>query len=144
MSARNKILLLSIKIWRIFFFTTVKKFQKRQAKLGQDGILGGHGILISAQLGRLPGTGGGPRTPKGTGGTPSDQVGRGAWRGVRGEEKWRRDGTGTPEGWLKEGRGSHAQRGKLGDHWEGRGSKGSMARFPLPTWAPRSLLRSRA
>ena len=24
-----------------------------------------------------------------------------------------------------------------GDHWEARGSKESMARFPLPTWAPR-------
>ena len=56
--------------------------------------------------------------------------------GVRGEEVevgW----TGAPEGWLEEGKGSHPQRGKLGDHWEDRGSKGSMATFPLPTWAPR-------
>ena len=36
-------------------------------------------IRVSAQLGQLPGTGGGPQTPKGTGGTPSDRVGRGAW-----------------------------------------------------------------
>ena len=63
---------------------------------------------------------------------------------VKGEEKWRWDRTGVPEGKLGDGKGSHAQRGKLGDHWEGRGSKGSMARVPLPTWAPRSLLRSQA
>ena len=44
----------------------------------QDGGLGGRGIRVSSQLGPLPGTSGGPRTPKGTGGTPSDQVGRGA------------------------------------------------------------------
>ena len=62
--------------------------------------------------------------------------------GVKGEEKWRCDGTGIPEGRLGDGKGSHARRGKLGDHWEGRGSKGSMARFPLPTWTPRNLLRS--
>ena len=59
-------------------------------------------------------------------------------------EKWRWDGTGAPEGWLREGKGSHSRRGKLGDHWEGRESKGSVARLPLPTWAPRSLLRSGA
>ena len=64
--------------------------------------------------------------------------------GVKGEQKWRREGTGTPEGRLVEGKGSHAQRGKLGNRWEGRGSKEGVARFPLPTWAPRSLLRSRA
>ena len=60
------------------------------------------------------------------------------------EEKWRQDGTGVPEGWLGEGKGSHTRRGKLGNHWEGRGSKGSMDMFPLPTWAPRNLLRYRA
>ena len=59
--------------------------------------------------------------------------------GVKGEEKWRKNGTGTPEGWLGEEKGSHAQKG---GHWEGRGSKGSVAKFPLPTWAPRNLLRS--
>ena len=64
--------------------------------------------------------------------------------GVKGKEKQRQDGTGAPEGLLGEGKGSHTQRGKLEDHWEGRGSKGSMARFPLPTWTPRNLLRSRA
>ena len=63
---------------------------------------------------------------------------------MRGEEKWRREGTGAPEGQLGEGKVSHTRRGKLGNHWEGRGSKGSVARFPLPTWAPGSLLRSRA
>ena len=61
----------------------------------QDGILGGYGIRVSAQLGHLPGTSGGPRTPKGTGGTPSNQVGRGTLQGVRREEKWRQDRTGT-------------------------------------------------
>ena len=45
----------------------------------QDGVLGGCGIHVSSQLGHLPGTGGGPRTPKGTGGTPSDWVRRGVW-----------------------------------------------------------------
>ena len=53
--------------------------------------------------------------------------------GVKGKEKWRREGTGAPEGRLGEEKGSHVQRGKLGNHWEGRGSKGSVARFPLPT-----------
>ena len=43
----------------------------------KDGVLEGCGILISSQLGHLPGTGGGPRTPKGMGGTPSDRVGHG-------------------------------------------------------------------
>ena len=38
----------------------------------QDSALGGHRIHVSSQLGHLPGTGGGPRTPKGMGGTPSD------------------------------------------------------------------------
>ena len=132
---------------------TWKQPRAHQEKIGlrrcgvgrsQDGGLGGHGIRISAQLGHLPGTGGGPRTSKRMGGTPSDWVEPGAWGGVREEEKWRPDGTGTPEGRLGEGKGSHARRGKLGNHREGRGSKGSVARFPLPTWAPRNLLRSRA
>ena len=61
--------------------------------------------------------------------------------GVQAEEKWRRDGTGATERWLGEGKGSHTRRGKLGNHWEGRGSKGRVARLPLPTWAPRNLLR---
>ena len=58
--------------------------------------------------------------------------------GVKGEEKWRWDETGAPEGWLGEGKGSHTCSGKLGNHWEGRGSKGSVARFPPPTKAPSS------
>ena len=52
---------------------------------------------------------------------------------MKGEEKWGRDGTGAPEGRLGEGKGSHARRGKLGNHWEDRGSKGNVARFPLTT-----------
>ena len=65
-------------------------------------------------------------------------------RGEKGKEKWRREGTSGPEGRLGAGKVSHAGRGKLGNHWEGRGSKGRVASFPLPTWAPRNLLRSRA
>ena len=41
----------------------------------QDGVLRRHGVCVSSQLGQLPGTGGGPRTPKGTGRRPSDWVG---------------------------------------------------------------------
>ena len=108
----------------------------------QDCGLGGYGILVSEKPGHLPGTGGGPWTLKGMGGTHCDWVGHRVWGGVRREEKWRQDRTGAPEGQRGEGKGSHARRGKLGDHWEGRGSKGSVVRFPLPTWAPRSLLRS--
>ena len=47
----------------------------------QDGVLGGRGIHVSTQLGNLPGTDGGPWTPKGTGGTPSDWVGHGGCEG---------------------------------------------------------------
>ena len=54
------------------------------------------------------------------------------WGGMRGEEKWRQGGTGAPEGRLREGKGSHTRSGKLGDHRGGRGSKGSVARFPCP------------
>ena len=110
---------------------------KEDGGVEKDGGLEGHGIRVSAQLGPLPGTGGGPQTPKGTGGTPSDRVGRGAWRGVRGEEKWRRDETGVPERWWGKGKGSHAQRGKLGHNFPG-------ARFPLLTRAPGILLRAQA
>ena len=56
-----------------------------------------------------------------------------------GEEKWRQDRTGAPERSLGEGKGSHAQRGKLGDHWEVRGSKGRVTRVPMPSWALRRL-----
>ena len=44
----------------------------------QDGVLGGPRIHVSSQLGHLADTSGVPRTLKGMGGTPSDQVGRGA------------------------------------------------------------------
>ena len=63
---------------------------------------------------------------------------------VKGEEKWRWDGISAPEGCLGEGKGSHTRTGKLGNHWEGRGSKGSGAMLPLSTWTPRNLLRSQA
>ena len=61
----------------------------------------------------------------------------GSWDGGREEEKWRQDGTGTPEGWLEEGKGSHARRGPLtvrGSAGTGRdlqdigGSEGNPAR----------------
>ena len=50
----------------------------------QDGGLGRNGIRVSAQLGRLPGTGGGPQTPKWMGENPSNWVGHGAWWGSEG------------------------------------------------------------
>ena len=53
----------------------------------EDGRVGGCGVHISSQLGHLAGTGGGPWTLKGTGGTP-EQPDR-MLRGGRGEEKWR-------------------------------------------------------
>ena len=49
----------------------------------QDGGLGGHRIRVSTQLGHLPGTGGGPQTPKGTGGTPSDWLAGSCFPGQR-------------------------------------------------------------
>ena len=48
----------------------------------QDGRPGGCGVRVSSQLGHLPGTGGGPWTPKGVGGTP-ERLGR-TWGGVDG------------------------------------------------------------
>ena len=36
-----------------------------------------------------------------------------------GEEKWRPDRTGAPEGWLRRGRGSHAWRDPQGLRWGG-------------------------
>ena len=46
------------------------------------------------------------------------------------------------KGWLGEGNGSHAQRGKGGDHCEGRGSKGRMASISpthLGPWEPAEI-----
>ena len=50
-------------------------FASYQAKmyLFEDDILGGYGICVSSQLRHLPGTGGGPQTPKGMAGTLSDR-----------------------------------------------------------------------
>ena len=62
------------KIWYIHTMEYYAVLKKKEI-LGwgtQDGLLGGCGICISSQLGHLPGTGGGPWTPKGTGGTPSN------------------------------------------------------------------------
>ena len=52
---------------------------------------------------------------------------------MRGEEKWRPDGTGALEGWLGEGRGSHAWRDPQGLG----GSGGVQLAFPLPRPGPR-------
>ena len=54
----------------------VRNWSKKELSRGgsQDGRLGGRRIHVSAQLGHLLGTGGGPQTPKGMGGTPSDRV----------------------------------------------------------------------
>lgn len=52
--------------------------------------------------------------------------------GVRGEKKWREDGTSTPEGQLRNGRGSYLWRGPLtvkGSTGKGRrplGDKGEL------------------
>ena len=61
---------------------------------------------------------------------------------MRGEEKWRRYGTSAPEGWLGEGKGSHAQKGKGRDHWDGRESKGNVASISpdhLGSWKPAEI-----
>ena len=63
----------------MFIVENTEKYIKEKGGQSQDGILGGRGIRVSSQLGHLPGTGGGPRTPKGMGGTPSDWVGHGEW-----------------------------------------------------------------
>ena len=65
----------TMEIRKYFELNNKNTFQGRS----QDGVLGGLGIHVSSQLGHLPGTGEGPQTPKGTGRTPSDQVGHGAW-----------------------------------------------------------------
>ena len=71
---------------------------KKSRGWSQDGILGGCGIHVSEQPGHLPGTSGAPWTPKGTEETHSNWVGWGLWGGVKGEEKWRQDGTGGQRG----------------------------------------------
>ena len=80
-----------------------------------------------------------------------DQVGLGGEGG--GKEKWREEGTGTPEGWLGEGRGSHDQRvpptvwGSVrpGRDLQGiRGSEGMQLASPPTAQAPVSLLGSQA
>ena len=69
------------------FFIIMQSQQKqktnktKKARWGrsQGGALGGRRIRVFSRLGHLPGTGGRTQTPKGTGGTPSNQVGSGAW-----------------------------------------------------------------
>ena len=75
-------------------------------------------------------------------------------RGVGvGEEKWRQDGTCTPEGQL--GRGGVPMGGEAHSPRVDQGGWGETLRgledwrgmrlvFPLPTWAPGSLLESQA
>ena len=47
-----------------------KLFQKEKKEGSQEGELGGRGIHVSSQLGHLPGTDGGPQTPKVDGRNP--------------------------------------------------------------------------
>ena len=99
-------------------------------------MLGGHGIRISSWLGHLPGTSGGPRTPKGTGGTPRDQVGRGTW----GEWRGRRSGGGTGlvplrGGWRK-GRDPTPKGGNWGTVGRAEDQKGAWPSFPCPLGPP--------
>ena len=85
------------------------KIIKKAEERSQDGVLGGREIRVSSQLGHLPGTGGGPWTPKGTGGTPQRPCRMwGVGGEVKGEEKWRPGG-----GW---GRGKDPPRkGEIGE-----------------------------
>ena len=96
----------------------------------QDGILGGCGIRVSSQLGHLPGTSGGPRTPKQVGGTPSDWVGRGSL----GEGRGRRSGGGmglAPRGVAAGGEGVNwGTTGRVEDQ------KGVWPGFPCPLEPP--------
>ena len=113
-----------------------------QGGQSQDGRPGGHGVHVSAWLGHLQSTGGGPQTPKGMEGTPSNQVRSGGnWRGRKsgdgtGLEPWRR-------GWGR-GRVPMPIAGKGGIVGRAENQKGVWPAFPLPIWAPGSLLKSRA
>ena len=60
------------------------------------------------------------------------------WGRERGEEKWRLDRTGAPEGWLGEGRGSYAWRTLRGMEKQ----EAACLVFPLPSWTPGRLLDS--
>ena len=66
-------------MWNLRQGTNEPIYKTETEGRSQDGVLGGHGIRVSSQLGHLPDTGWGPLTPKGTGGTPSDRVGHGVW-----------------------------------------------------------------
>ena len=93
--------------------------------------LGGRGIRVSAQLGHLPGPSGGPRTPKGMGGTPSDRVGCGAW----GEWRGRRGGGRTEPAPLR-GRDPTPEGGNWGTTGRAEDQKGAWEDFPYPLGPP--------
>ena len=114
----------------------------------QDGGVGGCTVHVSSQLGHLPDAGGGPQHPRGEEEPPRDQVRCG---GGRGEERWRPDGNGAPEGWLGEERDYHTWRGPLTsrESMEKRETlrgledwRGTQLAFSLPTqpqgacWSP--------
>ena len=103
------------KLYSVFLHVVFKTNFYRQS---QDGGVGGCGVRVSPQLGHLPDAGGGPWHPRGQEEPPSNWTGCGGEWGEggerRGEEKWRLDGTSTPEGWLGEGRSSHTWRDPQG------------------------------
>ena len=101
--------------------------------------MGGRGVHVSPQPRAAATEWWGTSMPKKMGGTP-EQLGR-MWGAVRGEEKWRLDRTGAPEGWLGEGRGAHAWRDLQRLGCCGGGSVPSVCPAQL---APGSLLGSRA
>ena len=105
---------------RHFWICSLKKFSSYTLCLkkllegrSQDGRLGGCGICLSAQLGHLPGTGRGPQTPRGTGGTPSNWVGRVGWGGVRGRRSGGRTGL-APRGVAGGGEEIPRPKGEIG------------------------------
>ena len=108
----------------------------------QYGRVGGRGVLVSSQLGDLPGAGGGARTPEGMGGTPK-RSGRTLGGGV-GRRSGGQTGLVPLRGGWGRGRvptpgGAHSQREdqqvqgetlKGSEDW-----KGTQPVFPLPTRA---------
>lgn len=125
----------------------VLKHERGEQLTEDGGRLGGRRLASSAQLGRLPGSGCEPQTPKGTGGPQSQQVGRG-WGGG-GRKSRGQEGACAPEGQL--GRGFHPKGGPPALSAAVRGetlgraadSRGTWSVSPIPTWVTGSLLRSR-
>ena len=126
-------------------FKIVKRILRRWS---QDGGIEGSRVHVSSQLGQLLGTGQGPRTPKGTGGTPMWASGtwgvgkkrsrsgrdQGLWGVVEGDERF-------PQlEWPTDCKGVSGGRERTFTGWEDQ--KATWPAFPLPPWAPRSSLGS--